>query len=172
MQYQDFMGVFWDKGVFWVTVAVVIFALAFGKRVWGALAAMLDARGDVVRAELEEARRLKAEALAMLADARERREAALADAKSLLESARAEAVRVSEAAAAESAASATRREKMAIERIAAAEKAAVRDVRIAAVDLAARATREALARGFLADQDEALIDRAISSLPAAFGGQR
>ena len=172
MQYQDFAAGFLGIGVFWVTVAVVIFALAFGKKVWGALAGMLDGRAAAVRAELGEARRLKDEAMAMLADAKARREAALADARQLLDSARAEAARVAEAAAAEARASAARREKMALDRIAAAEKAAVRDVRIAAVDLAARASQDVLARSFYADRDATLIDRAIASLPAAFGGHR
>ncbi|MGC8468388.1 MAG: F0F1 ATP synthase subunit B [Acetobacteraceae bacterium] len=172
MEYQDFVAGFLGMGVFWVTVAVVIFALAFGKKLWNALVAMLDGRAAAVRAELDEARRLKEEAMAMLADAKTRREAALADARQLLDSARAEAARVAEAAALEAQASSARREKMVLDRIAAAEKAAIRDVQIAAVDLAARASQEVLTRGFYADHDATLIDRAIASLPAAFGGHR
>ncbi len=60
-----------------------------------------------------------------------------------------------------------RREKMAMERIAAAEKAAVTDVRLAAADIAARAAQEVIATTLSAEADAAIIDRAIAGLPAA-----
>ena len=105
----------------WVAVAFVIFFVLFGARLWKALAGMLDQRTAAIRAELDEASRLRREAEAMLADASKRREAALTEARLLLEGARAEAARLAQAAAAEAAAAAGRREKMALDRIAAAE---------------------------------------------------
>ena len=65
----------------------------------------------------------------MLRDAETRRAEALRDAQALIEGAKAEAARVASAAAAEAEASAKRREQMAMDRIAAAEKAAVDEVR-------------------------------------------
>ena len=76
------------------------------------------------------------------------------------------------AASAEAEASAKRRERMAIERISAAERAAVDDVRLAAVDVATAATRDVLAEGLTADADARLIDQAIAQLPAALGARR
>ncbi len=151
----------------WVAVAFVIFFVVFGARLWKTLAAMLDAHAARIRNELEEATRLRQEAEAMLADARTRREQALGDARSLLEAAHGEAVRVGEQARVEAEATARRREQMAHERIAAAEKAAVNEVRKAAADIAARAARDVIAATLSAEADAQIIDRAIAGLPAA-----
>ncbi len=53
----------------WVVLAFFLFFILFGKKLWGALAGMLDARAASVRAELDEAARLKNEAQAMLKEA-------------------------------------------------------------------------------------------------------
>ncbi|MDR3531761.1 MAG: F0F1 ATP synthase subunit B [Rhodopila sp.] len=156
----------------WVVVAFVLFFVLFGKKLWGALSGMLDARAASVKAELEEASRLRREAESMLRDAEKQRADALADAKALIEGARAEASRVTAAAAAEAEASAKRREKMAIDRIAAAEKAAVDDVRLAAADVATSAARQVLAEGLSADADAVLINQAITQLPTALAARR
>jgi len=162
----------WQQPVFWVTVAVVLFVLLFGRKIWSALAAMLDARAAKIRVDLDEAARLKQEAQVMLREALAQREQALADATTLLESARAEAARVAEAAAADAETAARRRERMAIDRIAAAEKAATDEVRFAAAEIAARAAEQMLARDLTAGADAPLIDRAIAQLPTALAGRR
>jgi F-type H+-transporting ATPase subunit b len=156
----------------WVLIAFFLFFILFGRKLWGALSAMLDARAIAVRTEIEEASRLRREAEAMLRDAEKQRADALADAKALVEGARAEANRVTAAAAAEAEAAAKRRERMAIDRIAAAEKAAVDDVRLAAADIATTAARQVLAEGLTADADAVLIDHAISQLPSALAARR
>jgi len=151
----------------WVVIAFFLFFILFGKKLWGALAGLLDARAAAVKAELEEAARLRREAESMLRDAEKQRHDALSEATALIEGARAEADRLSAAAHAEAEASAKRREQMAIDRIAAAEKAAVDEVRLAAADVATTAARQVLAEGLTADADARLIDHAISQLPAA-----
>jgi F-type H+-transporting ATPase subunit b len=156
----------------WVVIAFILFFVLFGRKLWGALAGMLDARAVAVKAELEEASRLRREAEAMLRDAEKQRADALTEAKALIEGARAEASRLSAAAAAEAEASARRREQMAIDRIAAAEKAAVDDVRLTAADVATTAARQVLAEGLTADADARLIDQAIAQLPAALAARR
>ena len=156
----------------WVVIAFFLFFILFGRKLWGALAGMLDARAVSVKAELEEASRLRREAESMLRDAEKQRADALTDAKALIEGARAEAGRLTAAAAAEAEASAKRREQMAIDRIAAAEKAAVDDVRIAAAEVATTAARQVLAEGLSADSDSLLIDQAIAQLPAALAARR
>jgi F-type H+-transporting ATPase subunit b len=156
----------------WVVLAFLLFFILFGKKLWGALAGILDARAVTVKAELEEASRLRREAESMLRDAEKQRADALADAKALIEGARAEAGRLAAAAAAEAEASAKRREQMAVDRIAAAEKAAVDDVRLAAADIATTAARQVMAEGLTADADSVLIDQAIMQLPTALAGRR
>jgi F-type H+-transporting ATPase subunit b len=156
----------------WVVIAFILFFVLFGRKLWGALAGMLDARAVAVKAELEEASKLRREAESMLRDAEKQRSDALADAKALIDGARAEAGRVTAAAAAEAEASARRREQMAIDRIAAAEKAALDDVRLAAADIATTAARQVLAEGLTADADAELIDQAIARLPTALAPRR
>lgn len=151
----------------WVAIAVVLFLVIFGRKVWAVLTQTLDQRAEAVRAELAEAARLRREAEAMLEEAQVRRHAALQEAQKLLEGAQAEAARVTEAAAAEAAASAKRRERMAMDRIAAAEKAAVDEVRITAAEVATAAARDVISQTLTAEADSRLVEQAIGQLPAA-----
>jgi F-type H+-transporting ATPase subunit b len=151
----------------WVGLAFILFFVFFGKMLWGALSKILDDHTAAVRAELEEASRLRREAEAMLQDAEKRRTAALAEAKALIEGAKAQADRLTAATAAEAAASAERRERMAMDRIAVAETAAVDEVRQTAAEVATVAARQMLADGLTAEADAGLIDHAIGQLPAA-----
>ena len=162
----------WADPRFWVGLAFFLFFAIFGRKMFTPLLAVLDNRSAGIKRELEEAGRLRQEAEAMLADAQARRQAALQEARAMLDNARAEAQRASEAARAEAAGSAARRERMAMDRIAAAEKAAVTDVRQAAADLAGRAAERILADNFSAEADATLIDRAIQGLPAALASRR
>lgn len=156
----------------WIAIAFLIFFALAGRKFWASITGILDQRTEAIRAELDEASRLRREAEIMLQDARTRREQALQDAQRMLDTARAEAARVGEAARAEAAASATRREQMAMDRIATAEQAAVTDVRMAAADIAARAAREVIRNALTAEGDAQLIDRAIQGLPAALASRR
>jgi F-type H+-transporting ATPase subunit b len=153
----------WSNPRTWVGVAFILFFVIFGRRLWAVISKLLDDHTAAVRAELEEASRLRREAETMLRDAKARRVAALAEAKALIEGAKAQAERVSAATAAEAAESASRRERMAMDRIAAAEKAAVDEVR----QTAAVAARRLLAEGLTAEADAGLIDHAIAGLPQA-----
>lgn len=151
----------------WVALATIVFVLLFGRKLWAALTQMLDDRTNAIQAELAEAARLRQEAEAMREEAQAQRYAALAEAKKLLEGAQAEAVRLTEAAAAEAEVSARRRERMAMDRIAAAEKAAVDEVRIAAAEVATVATRDVIGKTLGATDDARLVDQAITQLPSA-----
>jgi F-type H+-transporting ATPase subunit b len=156
----------------WVAVAFVLFFLLFGKMLWKAVASMLDSRSAAVRAELEEAARLRREAEAMLKDAEKRRSDALSEAQALIEGATAEAARVAAVMAAEAEASAKRREKMALDRITAAEKAAVDEVRLTAAEVATVAARQVISEGLSVDADARLVDHAIAQLPTALAQRR
>ena len=151
----------------WVSIAFVIFVALFGRRLWSALAGMLDSRAAAVRAELAEAARLKREAEAMLADAQVRRQQAMDDAQRLLDGARAEAGRLAEAAAVDARTGAARRERMASDRIAAAEQAAITEVRLTAAEVAATAAERVIRNTLGVEGDAQLIDHAIVGLPAA-----
>lgn len=163
---------FFADPVNWVLLSFVLFFVLFGRKMWSALAGMLDDRAATVKAELEEAAKLRQEAEAMLREAETRRAEAVAEAKALIEGAKAEAGRVAAAAAAEAEASAKRREQMAMDRIAAAEKAAVDEVRHTAAEIATVAARQVIAEGLTADAGATLIDSAISQLPNAMAARR
>jgi F-type H+-transporting ATPase subunit b len=151
----------------WVAIAFILFFIIFGKRLWKAVADMLDARAETVRREIDEAVRLREEAQRMLRDAEQHREAALKEAQALIAGAKTEAQRLAAAAAEEAQAAARRREQMALDRIASAEKAAVDEVRVTAAEVATEAARQVIAEGLGPATDARLIDNAISQLPSA-----
>ena len=156
----------------WVAISFIIFFVLFGRKLWQPLVGLLDRHTAAVRAELAEAQRLREEAETMLADARQRREAALSEAQTLLTRAKEEAARVASEAAADAEAAAHRRERMAMDRIAAAEKAAVSEVRSLATEIATAAAERAIREGLSAEADGHLIDHAIGMLPGALAPRR
>ncbi|WP_297490150.1 F0F1 ATP synthase subunit B [Acidocella sp.] len=171
MNYGAFSGqVFYQHGAFWVTVAVAIFAILAGRQISRLIGGMLDGRAASVSAALAEAAQLKTEAEAMLAAARARQVQAEEDARQILATAHIEATSLAASLAADAEATAKRRERMAIERIAAAEASAVAEIRAAAIDIATAAAKSMLADTFDAQADGAMIDRAISAAPAALRG--
>jgi len=167
MEYQAFHAVPWQHGSFWVFIAIVIFALLAGGKVMATINGMLDARGKSVRDAVDEAARLKAEAQAILEEAKAAQAQAVEDAKEILESAHAAAERMAAELAAEAKAASKWRERMALERIAAAEASAVADVRAAAIDIATAASATILRDNFGADADAAMLDQAIAGVPGA-----
>lgn len=163
---------FWGNPRTWVGVAFVIFVVVFGRKIWAALSGILDGHANRIRAELEEASRLRREAEQMLHAAQKQRDEALEQSKRLIESAKAEAEHLREAAAREAEASAQRREQMAKDRISAAEKAAVDEVRLTAADIATKAAQAVIGQNLSPDADARLIDAAIAQLPAALAAKR
>jgi F-type H+-transporting ATPase subunit b len=89
------------------------------------------------------------------------------DAKQIINSAAQEAAYMAAGLAAEAEATAKRREQMAMERIAAAEKSAVQEVRAVAIDIATAAVAKLLQDGMAAGADAAMIDAAIAGVPGA-----
>ncbi len=167
MEYEVLNSTPWQHGAFWVFIAIVIFAVLAGRKVMAALTGMLDARTQKVQAALDEAAQLKAEAEAMLKDAKAAQAQAMADAQQILQSAQAEAARMAAALAAEAEATAKRRERLAVERIEAAEASAVNEVRAVAIDIATQASAQLLRESFGAAADAAMVDQAIAGVPAA-----
>jgi F-type H+-transporting ATPase subunit b len=156
----------------YVAIAFILFFVLLWRKIWAALSSILDARATAVRAELDEAERLRREAEAMLNEAQARRDAAIAESRRLVEGAKAEAQRIAQAAADDAQQAARRREQMAMDRIAAAEKAAVDDVRTIAADVATAAVRDVMRHGLPGDTGSRLIDHAIAGLPAALSSRR
>jgi F-type H+-transporting ATPase subunit b len=155
-------------GAFWVLVAILIFIVLFAGRIAVPLGRLLDNRADAVRQSLDEAAKLKAEAEAMLVDARKKRTEAMAEAKDILARAREEATRTATELTAEAEMRARARERMVEERIQAAQASAIAEVRSTAVEVAIAATAQALREGLTAADDGHLVDHAIAEVPGAF----
>lgn len=154
---------------FYVAVSFVLFFVFFGRKLWAAMAALLDARADEVRSNLDEASRLRREAEKMLEDATREREQALAESRALIERSRREASEIAERARQEAEAVASRREQMACDRIAASERAAIREVRQLAASIAVQAANAVLTEKLSSGSSGSgtLLDHAISDLPSA-----
>ncbi|MCW2245393.1 F-type H+-transporting ATPase subunit b [Azospirillum fermentarium] len=153
------------KPEFWVALAFVIFAVLVWKKAKAAIVGALDARAEKIRAELDEAQRLREDAQAALAAYQRRQRDALKEAEAIIAHAREEAARIRAQAAADLESSLKRRETQAVDRIAQAEAAAVNEVRHLTVDLAIQAGRKLLSEGITAKQGDALIDQSIAELP-------
>jgi F-type H+-transporting ATPase subunit b len=150
---------------FWALVAFVIFVVGIFKPARRALTGALDQRIEAIRTQVEEAKRLREEAQAALANYQRKQRQATQEADAIIERAREEAERHREEAEATLKAVLKRQEAQALEKIAQAEVTALREVRETAVDLAIAATGELLSEKLKGPEGSALIDDAIEGLP-------
>lgn len=154
---------------FWVGVAFLIF---IGILVWvkvpGMAAKALDARAEKIKAELDEAERLRKEAEALLAQIRTRREEAERTAREMLANAEVEARQIEADAHARLEEQIRRRGELAQQKIAQAETEAARDVKTAAAELATELATAILAHRTSTMASDPAVDRAVAELPAKF----
>jgi F-type H+-transporting ATPase subunit b len=150
---------------FWVTVSFVIFlAVLWRLGVHRTVIDALDARRTRIKAELDNAHRLRDEAQAVLAESQRRWREAEREADAIIASARSEAEQLAGEAKTKVEEFIARRTKMAEAKIAQAESQALADVRAAAADAAVAAAEKVLtttAKGQIADD---LIKRGITDL--------
>ncbi len=123
---------------------------------------LLDARAVAIRAELDEARRLREEALALNADFERKQAEVQSEANRIVEKAKADAQIAADQAKADIEASIARRLRTAEDQIRSAEVSAIRDVRNAAVSVAVAAAGDVLARQMDAERSDALIKSAMT----------
>jgi F-type H+-transporting ATPase subunit b len=150
---------------FWFAVAFVVFAVSAFMPIRKALAGNLDARANKARADLDEARRLRDEAQALLDGYREKQKEAVKDAADILAAARDEAERMRHEGEEELKRSLAAREAQAMDRIAFAEQAAIQAVKARAVNIAIRAATDLVQGALDANAAAVLVDRSIDSLP-------
>jgi F-type H+-transporting ATPase subunit b len=151
-----------------VTIVSAAMAVLIGVMLWKKVPAMiaraLDAQIAAIRAQLDEAKSLRAQAEQLRADYAARIASAEQDAAAMLEHARHEAEAIVARAHASTTDVIARREKMAADKIAAAEHAAVDELRRRAVTAATGAAAQLIAARHGADADRALVDGAIDGL--------
>ncbi len=150
---------------FWVAVAFVIFVAILGYyQVHKLLVKHIDERRGRIQAELDEARRLKAEAEALLATYRRKQHEAEHEAQAIIASAKAEAERLGAEAEAKIEEFIVRHTKMAESKIAQAEAQALADVRSAAAEAAVAAAEAILTHTVKDKVADDLVARGIADL--------
>ena len=148
----------------WLLIALAILIAVIWKPLSRTIVGALDGHAAKVRAELDEAKRLREEAQSLLAEHKRQLAAGQEHARSISEHARREAERQAERHRAELEASLARRTEQALGRIAQEEARAVQDVRNHAATLAIRTTRRLLADQVDSDHAQVLVDRAIEEV--------
>ena len=162
---MEWMSEHLQDAEFWVGVALVIF---LGVLVWVKVPGMamkaLDARADLIRAELAEAERLREEAEDLLAQIRVRSEETERHAADMLANAETEARRLESEARVRLDEQIKRRAELAERKIAQAEAQAAADVKAAAGDLAAEVAGVVLAARLEGAASDPLVDKALGEL--------
>jgi F-type H+-transporting ATPase subunit b len=149
----------------WVALAiVVVFAILIWKKVPGAIGRALDSKIALIRDQLAEAESLRKEAEALRAEYEAKSASADKDREALLERARHEAGEIVAKAKTDAEALIERRSRMAQDKIAAEERAAIEQLRASAADAAAKAAARLIAERHDAGTDARLVDQAIREL--------
>ncbi len=149
----------------WVALSMAVFiAILLWKKVPALIGGTLDKKIAAIREQLDEAKALRAEAEALRAEYASKVAAAEAEATTMREHAEAEAQQILADAKVAAKDLTVRRAKMAEDKIAAAERAAIASIREKAVNAAASAAATLIADGHGAAQDKALVDQTIAGL--------
>jgi len=153
----------------WVALAFLVFVLGLGYiGVHRMLAKSLDERAGRIKAELDEARKLKDDAAQLLADYRRKRGEAESEAQEIIAGAKAEAERMAVEAKTRMEDFVARRTKMAEAKITQAEAQALADVRSAAADAAVAAAEKILAATAKGKVAENLLAQGIEDVRKKF----
>jgi F-type H+-transporting ATPase subunit b len=150
---------------FWVAVAFVILMGVFAYfGIHRTLLKTLDHRGERIKAELDDARRLKEEAAKLLAEYKARHASAEREAQDIIAAARAEAERIASEARVKLEDFVARRTKTAESKIALAEAQALADVRAAAADAAVTAASTILSQSVKGPVADELLAKGIAEV--------
>ena len=150
---------------FWVAISFFVFvALILYYKVPGLVTGALDKRAADIAKELDEARRLREEAQALLASYKQRQAEAMKEADSIVAQAKVEAERLAEETRAAMEAQVVRRQQLAEDKIRQAETQALAEVRAAAADVAINAARDVIATKVDAAKDGQIVEKSIAEL--------
>jgi len=150
---------FWVAVAFFVLIGVIVY---YG--IHRTVLKTLDHRSDRIKAELDDARRLKDEAASLLAEYQARHASAEREARDIIESATAEAERIASEAKAKMEDFVARRTKTAESKIALAEAQAVADVRSAAANAAVTAASTILSQSVRGQVADDLLAKGIAEV--------
>jgi len=149
----------------WVALSMaVLIGIMLWKKVPGVVTSGLDSSIAEIRKQLDEAKALRAEAEALRKEYADKIANAEKDAADMLAHAKHEAEAIVAKAEADTTALIARREKMAEDKIGAAERGAVAELRAKAAEAATSAARGLIASNHDAKADKPLVDAAIAGL--------
>lgn len=161
---------FYVDSKFWVLVPLILFfALVAYKGGFKALNASLDSRADKISAELDEARRLREEAQALLASYHRKQKEAEAQAEEIVKQARSDAENMAAQARKDLTERLERRAAQAEAKIANAEAQAMSEVKAKAADLALDTAETLLRSNMTAAEKTKLIKDGISQMGSTLG---
>ncbi len=149
----------------WVLVSFILFlALLVYLKVPAMLGKMLDERAGKISSELNEARKLREDAAALLEEYKKKRSDAEQEAVAIVAQARTDAEAFATDSRKKLAETLTRRTKQAEQKIAQAEAAATKDVRSMAAELAVAAAASLLKDGTKGTSGERLVTESIAAV--------
>ena len=155
---------FLTPGFFVALAMLVVIGIMLKARVPALIAKMLDAKIADIRTQLDEATKLRAEAEALRDEYVKKAKEAAAEIVAMKDAAQHQAAEIVEKAKRDSEALIARRQTIAEEKIAAAERAAIEDVRASAARAAAVAAHDLIAKQHDAEADGKLVDQTIAQL--------
>jgi len=150
---------------FWVFLGFLVFiGIIVYLKIPAKLVASLDARSAKIKSDLDDARRLREEAQALLAEYKRRYGEAESEAKAILTQAQHEAQAFTEEARVRIEDYVARRTRAVEQRIGQAETQAVAEVRSRAIDVATAAAARILGEAAKGETGDALIKRSIKAV--------
>jgi len=150
---------------FWTMIALFIFlGIVIRLKLPGRITQTLNGRSDRIRAELDEARRLREEAQVLLAEYQRKRRAAEEEAAGIVAHARRDADQLAAESSKKIEEFVARRTAIAEQKIAQAEAQALTEVKARAVDVAVAAAERIVNAKLSGAQADSLIDKSIAEI--------
>lgn len=153
-----------DDPTFWVAAATITFVALVYRPVGKIIVKGLDSRTDRIRTELDEAKRLRAEAEDLLKSFKRKQKDALKEAQSIVDEAREAAEAMKKQAKTDIEAALNKRIALAMEKVSQAEATALNDIRTSAIDIAMTAARTLLEENITKDVAESLVKSSLSDI--------
>ena len=153
---------------FWVAVSFVLFIALVFRPVKRLMSGGLDKRSEAIRKELDEAVALKEEAQALLASYQRKHRKAEKEAQAIIEHAEEQARRIVKESRKHVEEDVKKRTELALQKIAQAEKAVIKEIRDNAVDITVAATQMLITEHLDKEGAEDLVATAVSSMDRKF----
>lgn len=153
--------------MFFYSIAFVLFFVVIYVKARKPLLGWVDGEILKIRNELDEAKKLRAEAEATLAQTREKQQAAMAQSEEIVRQAKLDAEHMKQKAADELKEILARQERIAAERIKLAEREAENEIRATAINLAMKIARDTLSANAGGEIGGKLVDQSIAEVSSA-----